>query len=210
MFIGYLFFNNNAMQSNIIDTPKSINVDDFQDNDVKIQNIKIPAMLGGSGKVEISFDAIKPISYEGTADDPMIQKLLASALVTEKNPGIRLRTVNAISSQVGTDKSLPDPKVKNALITALEVDENPAVRKEALNTLMKLPFDTDIRDAFLFVLSNDRNSGMRVAAINALAQLKIEGTSLDDKILNVLNNKAENDKSDFIRLRAASLVQEVK
>ena len=100
--------------------------------------------------------------------------------------------------------------MKNALITALEVDENPAVRKEALNTLMKLPFDTDIRDAFLFVLSNDRNSGMRVAAINALAQLKIEGTSLDDKILNVLNSKAENDKSDFIRLRAASLVQEVK
>jgi HEAT repeat protein len=130
--------------------------------------------------------------------------------VNEKNPGLRLRTVNTISSQLETEKFNADPKIKNALITALKIDDNPAVRREALNALIKFPFDGEIRDAYLFVLSNDHNSGMRVAAINALAQLKVEGTSLDDKILNVLNRKAENDESDFIRLRAASLVREVK
>lgn len=214
VFIGYMFFSTGIAQQPLITTSHSIDVDKVESGvesgDVKISNIRIPTTLTGKGQIEVSFDAIKPISYKGTADDPFIQRLLASALVTEKNPGLRLRTVNTLSSQLESEKSNVDPKVKNALITALKVDDNPAVRREALNALIRFPFDDDIRDAYLFVLSNDRNSGMRVAAINALAQLKVEGNSLDEKILNVLNRKAENDESDFIRLRAASLVQEVK
>lgn len=209
VFIGYLFFSSSVMQRQMIETPYSINVDNIENSGVKISNIKIPTSITGGGEIEISFDAIKPISYKGTADDPFVQRLLANALVTESNPGLRLRTVNTIASQAESVSFKPDPKVKDALITALKVDENPAVRKEALNVLMKFPFDEEIRDAFLFTLSNDRNSGMRVSAINALAQLKIQGTSLDDKIINVLSRKAEHDESDFIRLRAASLVKEV-
>jgi len=210
VFIGYLFFSTGTAQQPIITRSHSVDIDKVESGDVKISNIRIPTTLTGKGQIEVSFDAVKPISYKGTADDPFIQRLLASALVTEKNPGLRLRTVNTLSSQLESEKSNIDPKVKNALITALKVDDNPAVRREALNALIRFPFDNEIRDAYLFVLSNDRNSGMRVAAINALAQLKVEGTSLDEKIINVLNRKAENDESDFIRLRAASLVQEVK
>ena len=214
VFIGYLFFSTGIVQRSIINTPHSIDIDKVESGvesgDVKITNIRIPTSLTGKGQIEVSFDAIKPISYKGNADDPFIQKLLASSLVTEKNPGLRLRTVNTIANQLETQTTKVDPKVKNALVTALKVDNNPAVRREALNALIRFPFDNDIRDAYLFVLSNDHNSGMRVAAINALAQLKVDGTSLDEKILNVLNRKAENDESDFIRLRAASLVQEVK
>lgn len=214
LFVGYLFFISNNIDRPMITTTQPVNIDKVEsgiDNgDVKISNIRIPTNITGGAQIEVSFDAIKPISYKGNVDDPFIQRLLASALVNEKNPGLRLRTVNTISSQLEVEKFNADPKIKNALITALKIDDNPAVRREALNALMKFPFDGEIRDAYLFVLSNDRNSGLRVAAINALAQLKVEGTSLDDKILNVLNRKAENDESDFIRLRAASLVREVR
>ncbi len=214
LFVGYIFFVSSSVERPMITTSQPVDIDKMQSGvesgDVKISNIRIPTNITGGAEIEVSFDAVKPISYKGNADDPFIQRLLASALMTEKNPGLRLRTVNTIALQLENEKTNIDPKVKSALITALKVDSNPAVRKEALNALVKFPFDGEIRDAYLFVLSNDRNSGMRVSAINALAQLKVDGNSLDEKIINVLNRKAENDESDFIRLRAASLVQEVK
>ena len=131
------------------------------------------------------------------------------ALLTSNNPGTRLKTLNTIASQ--TDENfIPDPKVKKALITSLKIDDNPAVRREALNVLKKFPYSEDIRDAFLYVLTNDDNSGLRVAAINALSDLSIAGISIDEKIKNELIKRAESDENEFIKLRAASLLREVK
>jgi len=213
LFVGYLFFISSTINKPILVNSKTADVEKVQteveEGGVKISNIRIPTKITGGEQIEVSFDAVKPISYKANVDDPFIQKLLASALVNERNPGIRLRTVNAISSQLESEKFKVDPKIKSSLITALRNDKNPAVRREALNALMKFPFDNDIRDAYLTVLSNDKNSGMTVAAINALAQIKVEGTALDEKIINELSKKAEHDESNFIRLRAASLVQEV-
>ena len=160
------------------------------------------------GTIEFSFDAIKPISYTGRADDETTRRLLAQALLTADNPGVRLKTVNTISMQ-SKKNFVPDPKVKAALITSLKIDDNAGVRREALNVLMRYPIDNEIRDAFLFVLQNDKNSGMRIAAINALVDWKQQGISIDDEIRNVLNKKAETDQNDFIRIRAASLLKEV-
>jgi HEAT repeat protein len=89
-------------------------------------------------------------------------------------------------------------------------DGNAAVRKEALAALTRYPADKNITDAFLYVLSNDKNSGLRVASINALADLKQRGELVNDEIKNVLNKKAENDNNNFVRIRAASILQEVK
>jgi hypothetical protein len=213
LFVGYLFFISSTINKPILVNSKQADVEKVQteveEGGVKISNIRIPTKIIGGGQIEVSFDAVKPISYKANVDDPFVQKLLASALVNEKNPGLRLRTVNAISSQLESEKFKIDPKIKSSLITALRNDKNPAVRREALNALTKFPFDKDIRDAYLSVLSNDKNSGMRVAAINALTQLKVDGAAFDEKIINELSKKAENDESNFIRLRAASLVQEV-
>lgn len=205
---GYLIFSV-SLQKPLLQSINSVDLDNLFENTTKITNIRFPNPFSESGEIEIAFDAVKPISYKGTADDPLIQKLLATALVTENNPGLRLKTVNTISSQLKSESISIDPKIKSSLITAMQVDENPAVRKEALNALTKFPFDEEIRNAFLFVLSNDNNSGMRVSAINALAELKIQGKTLDDKIIEVLSRKAEYDESDFIRIRAASLVKEI-
>jgi hypothetical protein len=212
VFVGYFLFYKSAGPQIATDS-KSIDLDNVQSYETKISNIKLPNPFFEGGEIEVFFGGTggaSPISYKGTADDPVIQRALATALTTQENPGLKLRTVNTIASQIELDRIIPDPKVKVALITAMKTDKNPAVRKEALNVLIKFPFDLEVRDAFLYVLSNDTNSGLRVSAINALANLKVQGNSLDDKIINVLNRKAESDESDFIRLRAASLIKEVK
>jgi hypothetical protein len=211
VFVGYFLFYSSNQQ--ITTNSKSIDLDNPASYETKISNIKIPVPFFEGGDIEVIFggtSGTSPISYKGRADDPVIQRALATVLITQDNPGLKLRTVNTLASSVESEQFIPDPKVKSALITAMKYDKNPAVRREALNVLMKFSFDLEIRDAYLYVLSNDSNSGLRVAAINALATLKVQGTSLDDKIISVLNKKAEGDESDFIRLRAASLIKEVK
>ena len=134
---------------------------------------------------------------------------MAAALTKSDNAGVRIRTVNTISSQT-SDVILRDPKIKVALINALKTDENDGVRREALNALMKYPYSEEIRDVFLFVLSNDHNPGLKVGAINALAKMKLEGRSIDNQLKNVIENELVDGENNFIKLRAASLIQEVK
>lgn len=208
-FLGYYLFSSKSVKP-MIEISHSIDIDKIKEEGMKISNVRFQNTEQGDGEIEIKFDAVKPISYKGSLNDPFIQRLLATALITESNPGVRIRTINTLAIQTESKQFTLDPKIKAALITALKVDNNPAVRREALNLLMKFPFDEEIRDAYLFVLSNDSNSGLRIAAINALAQLKIQGNSLDEKIINVLNKKAEADNDDYIKLRAASLIKEVE
>lgn len=210
IFLGYLFFAASQIQLPIMNESQTeFDIDKIREDGGGISNIRFRNVPSENGKIEFSFNASKPITYEGNVNDELTLKLLAMALISSENPGIRLKSLNTIAEQ--TEKNItPDPKVKSSLITAVKIDENAGVRKEALNVLIKFPFDDEIRDAFLFVLQNDKNSGMRVAAINALTDLKQQGNSIDDEIRNVLNKQAESAEDNFIRLRAASLLQEVK
>ncbi len=208
IFVGYLFFAPDQSSVIIPENNKMIDVDKIEKSGMQISNIRFKNPFATEGEVEISFDAVKPISFTGSMNDAVTQRLLAAALISNDNPGIKIKTLNTIASQ--SDESFkPDQKVKEALIASLKVDDNPGVRREALNVLMRFPVDDEIRDAFLFVLSNDPNSGLRVAAINALSNFKINDVSLDSEIINVLNKKAESDDNEFIKLRAASLLKEV-
>lgn len=208
VFLGYFLFARGPIETQFANSGRMVDVDNLENSDLQISNIRLKSPFNDDGTIEFSFDAIKPISYTGNADDEMTRRLLAQALLTADNPGVRLRTVNTISMQA-KKYFVPDSKVKTALIASLKVDNNAGVRREALNVLMRYPIDNEIRDAFLFVLQNDKNSGMRVAAINALVDWKQQGRFIDDEIRNVLNKKAETDQNDFIRIRAASLLKEV-
>ncbi len=209
IFAGYLIFAPGRASVVIPENNEIIDVEKIEQSGMQISNIRFKNPFAAEGEVEISFDAVKPISFRGNMNDAATQRLLAAALVSNDNPGLKLKTINTIASQP-MEKLKVDQKVKEALITSLKVDENPGVRREALNVLMRFPIDPEIRDAFLFVLSNDPNSGLRVAAINALSNFKINDVSLDDEIINVLNEKAQSDENEFIKLRAASLLKEVK
>ena len=208
-FLGYIIFNSSTVNVLPKTNPNEVDLDAFDEKDINISNIRFQNPFGGEGDVEISFDAIKPISYKGKVDDPQVQRLLAAALTESDNAGVRIRTVNTISAQT-SDFALRDPKIKVALINALKTDENDGVRREALNALTKYPYSEDLRDAFLFALSNDLNPGIKVAAINALAEMKMQGRSIDNELRNVIDNELSTGKDNFIKLKAASLIQEVK
>ena len=207
IIFGYFIFGGTPDISELSRVEQSINLDQLQKKNVQISNIRFDDPLTAEGEIEFKFDVTKPISYKGNASDEFAQKLLATALLTADNPGVRIQSVNTIAMQSG-DSFIPDSKVKQALISSLETDPNPGVRRAAINTLIKFPFDQDIRDAFLFVLTHDDNSGIRVAAINGLSALKFAGGELDEKIRTVLKENVDNEENNFVRIRAASLLEE--
>jgi hypothetical protein len=137
------------------------------------------------GEVEISFQAVKPMRIKGSPDDPAIQKLLAYALVSEQNAGIRIRTVNTLAGNVRRE---PDPEVRLALVKVLKFDTNPGVRKKALEALARFPMDLYIKDALIFVLENDPTEGLRIDAINALFPQKSDGVPEDQGRCNHEDN----------------------
>ncbi|MDZ7764244.1 MAG: HEAT repeat domain-containing protein [Melioribacteraceae bacterium] len=205
--LGFVIFNNSTSRFNTNET--EIDLDAINRDELNISNVRFQNPFDNQGKIEIKFDAVRPVTFKGDIKDPRVQRLLAAALTKSDNPGVRIRTVNTLSSS-SSEVTVQDPKIKSALINALKTDENDGVRREALNALMKYPFAEDIRDALLFVLANDTNPGLKVGAINALAQMKYEGRSIDNELRNVIENELKSDDENYIRLRAASLIQEVK
>jgi len=181
----------------------------ISNDSVKISNVQITKPATEDGIAQVNFEATKQVKFEAKLNDPIVQKLLVSSLLNDPNPGDRIRSVNSIALKARDNDFKSDPKIKQVLISALTKDKNPVVRREALIVLTKYPYDMEIRDAMLFVLSHDKNSGMRVTAINALADLKQSGELLDKEVKNVLNRKIKTDNNDFIKIRAASILQEI-
>ncbi len=200
--IGYYF----APAKNASYLGSDFTFEQVANRDLNISNISISSEDSKEGMVEVSYTEMKPHQYKVKANDPLVQKLLLASMLTDENPGFRLKSVNTIGKQIQENNLKNDPKVKIALITALKTDENAAVRREALTLLSNYKYDIDIRDSFLYVLSKDKNNGNRVAAINALASLKEKGQIMDSVVKEYLSKKAQNDEMNFVRMRAASLL----
>jgi hypothetical protein len=177
-----------------------------QPGDTHISNVRFVNSNLESGSVEFTFDAVRPVHVKGNINDEQVQKIMMHALLTEDNPGVRLRSVSTIAA-LG---SKSDIDIKTALITSLKTDENAGVRGEALKTLRHYPMDNDIREAFLFVLGHDKNPGIRIAAINCLDSTRVVGASLDRGMLEVLRERMNRDDNNYIRLRAKAVIEEVR
>lgn len=189
-------------------TKAASGADQLSQNNIKIDNLRFDDADASDGEVSFSFDAVKPVHMKGKINDAMVQKVLAHALVNEQNDGVRLRTISAISAQAN-DQKKPDAKIKAALITTLKNDKNPGVRREALLVLQKFPVDKEITEALLYVLANDTNAGLRVAAVNSLTPEKPDNKQIDQDLINVLKQKSQTDKNEYVRIRAKSFLQEV-
>lgn len=177
------------------------------EGDANISNVRFLDPDATDGEIEFTFDLVRPVRLKGDINDPQIQKILAHALVNSQNPGVRLRTVSALSDQVVPQHG---KEIREALLDAITSDANPAVRKEALALLQKLPFDNEIKDAILYVLRNDQNSGVRIAAITGLEQFKDQSILKDQEVLSVLREKIETDENNYIRLIARNFLEENK
>lgn len=205
--IGYFYFFN--APEIIPALPNETDVDTKTTGNTEISNIRFKNPFTNDGEIEISYDAIKPITYKGSMDDERVRELLAQALVSSDNAGFKLKTLSTMAFQ-DEKKFIPDQRVKLALITTVKTDQNPGVRKEALNILAKYPFDEEILNLLIYTLGNDENSGNRVAAVNLLAGYIPEGTSIDGKLKQKLEKQVEADSNEFIKFRASSLIKEVQ
>ena len=173
----------------------------------RIANVQIIENGTANGEVELSYESVTPVRVRGNVNDAQIQKILAYTLLNENNPGVRLRTVSTMETQLET-KHATEPAIKSALIQALKKDDNPGVRREALRVLQQFSFDTEIQDAVLYTLLHDTNSGIRVVAINVLANAKLNGASFDANVKQTLKHIQEKEKNNYVRIRTASFIQE--
>jgi hypothetical protein len=209
-FAGYLTFS--ADQSGV--AIQSVSGDtDVSRGEARITNVRFDDPDASDGEIEFSFDAVSPVRVKGSPNDPGVQSVLTRALITEENPGVRLRTVSAITSQIEINTGKPDEAdndVKRALIEAMKFDDNPAVRQEALRALAKFPFDELIKEGLLYVLSKDKSEGLRVEAINSLGAVRSQITASDDRLLDILQKRVETDNNRYVRTRARAVLEEVK
>ncbi|GJQ62814.1 MAG: hypothetical protein SCALA702_18670 [Melioribacteraceae bacterium] len=205
--MGYFYFFSEPVQYPV--NPSGTDVDSKTAGNTEISNIRFKNPFTNDGEIEISYDAIKPITFRGSMEDDRVRELLAQALVSSDNPGFKLKTLSSMSFQ-DEKKFIPDQRVKSALITTVETDKNPGVRKEALNLLAKYPYDEDILGLLIYTLGNDENSGNRVTAVNLLADYIPEGISIDGQLKKKLEKQVEADNNEFIRFRASSLIKEVQ
>lgn len=197
LFIGYLVFKSPA-----IENEKSFNPLNDQ---IKISNINFIDPNPTKGKVEFTFDAIKPGYYKGNINDPEVQKILTYAILNEQNPGTRLNSINVINA---SKSNLLDDEIKSTLITVAKYDDNPGVRREALKSLKEIPLDTEIKNALIYVLLNDTSAGIRIEAINNLVDAAKKGFGFSNNDLSILKEKIQADKNNYVRFQASNIIKE--
>lgn len=183
---------------------------DFDNNIARenFTNVKLVQNIDENGNLELAYEKVIPQTYKGNINDTETKELLAKALLSSDNPGVRIKTVNAFANEAEKN-FVPDPTVKNALIDAIKKDKNPVVRRTALTVLTKYPFDDEIKQTLLYVLSGDNNSGMRVLAISFLSGM-IDNTRLDKNTIELLNSMAEKDDNGSVRNKAANILQGIQ
>ena len=180
---------------------------DLAKNESSVTNLQFIDSDFDKGEVEITYDQITPVKLKGKVNDAEIQKVLARSLIDNENPGIRLKTVNAILSE---NKAGTSEVLKDALLNAMMYDNNPGVRKEAMNALCNLQFDDKIQDAMIHVLQNDKNSGLRIQAINCLGVKNDLQKITDPNTINVLRKKMQEDENSYIKLRAKTILTKLE
>jgi hypothetical protein len=203
LFAGKFIFNANPVnqKEEVFQTrPASL----LQDN-MQITNVKFADNVTADGKVDFSFDAVKPVHIKGNINDPKIQSILSYAMVNGDNAGVRLNSISLINS--GTAKKL-DNDVKNAIVNVVKNDANPGVRREGLKLLRKVAYDDEIKKALLYVLSNDKNTGMRIEALNILMDAQKDGHNLTREDLNILKENLKQDNNQYIQYRVKSVLKE--
>lgn len=208
LLIGYLFgfitpnFINNQNKT----STESLNVGNTTGS-LTIDNVTFLSSNPETGDVELGYTITKQVYYKGNFEDEQTKKLIAFAVTSSKNSGLKITGINVINNQ--KDKQyVNDEKIKEALITAVKGDKNAGVRRQALITLGRFKPDDLIIDTYLFVLTKDNNAAIRIEAINRLTEIKSEGYYIDEKTKSIISERAEKDENKLVKIRAAKFIKE--
>jgi hypothetical protein len=170
-------------------------------SNLRISNISQVSPDPQSGDVHITMDAERRVTLEGSLDDPHIRQVLAYAVKSYDNPGIRRDTLDALRAQRN------DPWVREALLFAMQHDANAGVRLEALKTVRGMKYGPDVHQALVDVLEHDTNPGVRVSAVDALLGHALE--SDDKSVLPVLKKLAASDQNLYVSLKCLAAARKL-
>src|SRR5208283_3033005 len=109
----------------------------------------------GTDNVKVQYDKRLPESVQGSVSDPKVQDLLLYAAKSNENSGVRLNSVDALTSKAD------DPRVRETLMAL-----------DGLGSYVK--DDIRVRNAVLEALRNDSNLGVRSGALHALDPVRAD------------------------------------
>ena len=179
--------------------------------DAQVVNVDILSRDEVTGEISFDFEATFRSHVEGNMSDPSIQGILARALVSSQNPGVRLRAVNAFSGSLPENGMADRTRdvIKRSLVSAVKYDENQGVRLEALRALKDFMPDSVATAAIVHVLLHDETAAMKIAAINSLDLRRFPDTNERDMLSAILKDRSLNDENNYIRIKAKAALQEV-
>ncbi len=150
----------------------------------------------GTDQVKVRYDKRLPQSVQGSVSDPNVQDLLLYAAKSNENSGVRLNSVDALTSKAD------DPRVRETLTYALRYDSNPGVRLMALDGLGSyVKDDIRVRNAVLESLLNDSNLGVRSGALHALDPVRA-----DTSVRMALQQLSQEDPNEYIRTESKHML----
>ena len=97
-------------------------------------------------------------------EDNAVREALVYALRYDKNPGVRLKSLDGLKSYVKDDV-----QVRDAVIEALLHDNNAGVRQEAISLLDSVKADSSVRAALTVLAERDANKFIREESKRYLA-----------------------------------------
>ena len=132
-------------------------------NDARIQKLLLFAARSNYNP-GVREDAVNQLASK--PDDSRIREALKSSLLYDSNPGVRLKSLDALGPYVKEDTS-----VRDALLAALQTDTNPGVRAEAMRLLQPVRADTSVRMVLQRLSSEDKSTFIREQANRMLASV---------------------------------------
>ncbi len=95
-----------------------------------------------------------------------MREALIYALQNDTNPGVRLKSLDALGNYVKTDTN-----VRDAVLRALVNDSNSGVRIEALRLIEPVKADGSVRGVLMALAAKDTSTYIKSQARTMLAQL---------------------------------------
>lgn len=132
-------------------------------NDARIQKLLLYAARSNYNP-GVREDAVNQLASK--PDDSHIREALESSLLYDPNPGVRLKSLDALGPYVKDDTT-----VRDSVLQALQTDANPGVRAEAIRLLQPVRADSKVRMVLQQLASEDKSDFIRSQAARMLASL---------------------------------------
>jgi len=132
-------------------------------NDARIQKLLLFAARSNYNP-GVREDAVSQLASK--PDDSRIREALKSSLLYDSNPGVRLKSLDALGPYVKDDTT-----VRDSVLAALQTDQNPGVRAEAIHLLQPVRADGSVRSVVQRLAVEDKSDFIRKQCNRMLASM---------------------------------------